>query len=314
MLTKKERVWQYFQKNPREAKATNKEVANALGLSRKTVQRARRGFKDKYIPRILILDIETSPMVTFVWGLYKQRLNPNQIVKDWSIISWSAKWLFEDKVMGEVVTGEEANAREDWRIISEAWHLLDEADILIGQNVQSFDRRKLNARFILAGHPPPSSYQVIDTLKVSQKHFAFASHKLDYLGQLLLNKKKIKTDYDLWKRCVNEEMFTTGEDQEDALQEMLTYNKGDVLLTEEVYLELRPWITSHPNLGLYVSGTGEVCANCGSKVELSDNRKYYTPAGRFKSYRCGDCGAIGRSRYSDLKDDERKALFVGVAR
>ena len=307
-------MWEYFKKHPREAKATNKDVANALGLSRKTVQRARRGFKDKYIPRILILDIETLPMSGLFWQKGKQYVGDDQIVKPWSLASWAAKWLFEDTVMGEAVNGDEASIREDWRIASNVWHLVDEADIIIGHNVDKFDLRKLKWRWLVSGHGPPSSYQTIDTLKVTNKHFYSDSHKLNWFGKHLVNSEKIKTDYDLWKRCVNEEMFTTKEDQEDALQEMLTYNKGDVLLTEEVYLELRPWITSHPNLGLYVSGTGEVCANCGSKVELSDNRKYYTPAGRFKSYRCGDCGAIGRSRYSDLRDDERKALFVGVAR
>ena len=310
MLTKKEQVWGYLKDKPL---ASTKEIAEQLNMSRRHVRATKQGLKGDQLPRILVLDIETLPMECFVWGLFKQRLSPDQIIEDWSIVSWSAKWLFEDEVMGEVVDCVEANEKEDWRIVSEAWHLLDEADILIGQNIQSFDRRKLNARFILNGHKPPSSYQVIDTLKVSQKHFAFASHKLDYLGQLLLNKEKIKTDYDLWKRCVNRRRYTTKKDQEAALQEMLMYNKGDVLLTEEVYLELRPWITSHPNLGLYVSGEGEKCANCGSD-KLKWSGKYFTPAGRFKSYRCGSCGAVGRSRYSDLTSDEKKQLVVGVAR
>lgn len=32
--------------------------------------------------KILIFDIETAPMKTFAWGLYKQDLNPEQIIDD----------------------------------------------------------------------------------------------------------------------------------------------------------------------------------------------------------------------------------------
>jgi len=41
---------------------------------------------------------------------------------------------------------------------------------------------------------------------------------------------------------------------------------------------------------------------------------YYTPAGRFETFRCEACGAIGRSRYSELGKEQKRNLTVPVAR
>ena len=42
-------------------------------------------------PKILLLDIETSPNVAYVWGKWEQ--NVIDYVKEWNIICFSAKWL-----------------------------------------------------------------------------------------------------------------------------------------------------------------------------------------------------------------------------
>ena len=36
---------------------------------------------------------------------------------------------------------------------------------------------------------------------------------------------------------------------EAYLQKMLNYHKNDVVIMEELYLKLRPWIPGHANLG-----------------------------------------------------------------
>ena len=50
------------------------------------------------LPKILLFDIETSLMEVYVWGLYKQFISHNNIIKDkdgnektWFVISWAAK-------------------------------------------------------------------------------------------------------------------------------------------------------------------------------------------------------------------------------
>ena len=140
------------------------------------------------LPKILLFDIETALMEVYVWGLYKQRIPHTNIIKDkdgneksWFVLSWAAKWLFDDNVQSDIVTPSESKSRNDKRILKSIWKLLDEAEIVIGHNLDRFDIRKLNARFIDHDNNPPSPFRSIDTLKVARKEFAFVSYKQDFL-------------------------------------------------------------------------------------------------------------------------------------
>ena len=66
---------------------------------------------------------------------------------------------------------------------------------------------------------------------------------------------KMDTDFELWAQCM--------QGNDSSLEYMEKYNRYDVELLEEVYLKLRPWIKSHPNVGLYMETEESVCANCG---------------------------------------------------
>ena len=257
------------------------------------------------LPKILLLDIETAPMQVFSWTLFKPRLSHVNIIQDWFVISWSAKWLFEAEIMGDVLTKEEALASDDCRVIKSIWKLMDEADIIIGHNGDRFDIRKLNTRYILHKLAPPRPYQTIDTLTISRKYFLFSSNRLDYLGELIRNKGKIETNFGLWKNCIN--------GIESSLIEMLTYNREDVNLLEEVYIMLRPWIKSHPNMAIYSEATDYCCPNCGS-FDLTMNGHYTTMAGQFNSFRCNNCGAPSRMGSNLLSHNDRKKLLRSNAR
>ena len=80
-----------------------------------------------------------------------------------------------------------------------------------------------------------------------------------------------------------------------------------VRLLEEVYLEIRPWVKPHPNIGVHCDGS--VCPTCGSD-DIEDNGKYYTTnTNKYQSFRCNGCGALSRSIDSQLSLDERKDLM-----
>lgn len=238
------------------------------------------------LPRILLFDIETAPMEVFVWGLYKQFIPHTNVIKDWFVLSWSAKWLYEDKILSAVVTSEEAKNRDDGRILGEIWKLLDEADVIIGHNVDRFDDRKLKARFIVNEMMPPSPYKSVDTLKVARKEFAFVSYKQDFLTKYFDLQNKLSTDFQLWRDCVA--------GKEKALARMLDYNEHDVIGLEQVYLKLMPYIKNHPNLGVMMNET--VCPNCGSDHLEETKYYYYTAANKFRVHRCMNCKAVMRSK------------------
>ena len=285
----------------------SKLVANVVGCTRRLVRSVRQemGTVVKSMPKILIFDIETTPMEVYVWKLWKNVISPDMVIKDRSMLSWSAKWLFDDHIMGQRVAAQEARDRTDLSILSDLWHLLNDADIVVAHNGNSFDVKISNARFAVAGLFPPMPYKVIDTLTHSKRVFGFPSYKLDCLNSYFnLDLKMDHEGMDLWKACVN--------GSEKALDTMLKYNKRDVTILEELYLKIRPWMKGHVNVGLYIDTDETLCTNCGND-DLTWGGYYFTPAGKYKAFRCDKCGAIGRSRISDLDKETRARLLLSVA-
>jgi hypothetical protein len=244
-------------------------------------------------------------MEVYVWQLKTYGwINPEMIIKDWSILTWSAKWLFDSHMHHAVVQGQEAIDRKDGSLLQPLWDLLNEANIVIAHNGAQFDVKKMNARFALNGYSPPMPYRVIDTLRVTKRTFNFSAYKLDYINKLFGLEQKGHPGMQCWKDCVA--------GSESALEKMSKYCDNDVRILEDLYLQIRPWIKSHPNVALFIDTDKTICTNCGSS-ELEWKGKYYTPAGRYKAFRCRACGAIGRSRFSDLTPEQRELLNISVA-
>lgn len=278
-----------------------------FGLKTETLYRYIRASKQdtRMRAKILILDIETAPMKAYIWRRWKENIGDSQVISRWFFLTWSAKWLFDDKVISSRLTKKEARAQDDKRIVTELWSLLDDADIVIAHNGDRYDIPQINARFIVHGLKPTRPYQQIDTLRIARKQFDFDGNGLDNLANIFGITGKIQTSFELWERCVNGET--------KALKEMETYNRQDVLLLEEMYLKMRPWIKSHPNLGLFVDAERPVCSSCGS-TNVTPKGNYVTMVGQYQTYVCGDCGAYSRERTSHTSKDKRKSLLVSTAR
>jgi len=119
--------------------------------------------KKKPGPKVLLLDIETAPILGYVWGLFDNNLGLNQVHTDWHVLSWSAKWLDQKTIMYQDQR-KAKNIEDDKKLLQGIWELLNEADVIITQNGKSFDIKKLNARFILNEMQQTSSYKHIITL------------------------------------------------------------------------------------------------------------------------------------------------------
>jgi hypothetical protein len=261
----------------------------------------------KKLPRVLVFDIETSPLKAYIFAtrLWNTNVNEEQVLSEWFALCWSAKWLFSDEIMSDRLTGKEAKREDDSRIVKSLWSLLNEADIVIAHNGDKFDVPNMNTRFIVNGLPPTAPYQTIDTCTVAKRQFGFSHNNLNALARVFGFKSKEDTNFELWKRCVDGD--------EEALQRMQKYNKRDVELLEEVYMKIRPWIHNHPNMALYSESTEPICSNCGSEdIELTD-KFYYTFTGKYALYRCS-CGAYIRVRTSSVPKEKRTNLLVSVAK
>lgn len=303
-----EEIVQFLNDKPYAREMGAGKLSKWFNCSREDIYNAKQIYKKSKIklPRVLLLDIETTPLEAFVWQMqvWKARVNDEAVISRWFMLTWSAKWLFSNEIMSMRLSGEEVKNEDDNRIVAGIWKILNEADIVIAHNGDNFDIPNINTRFIVNGLSPTKPYSTIDTLRIAQKQFGFSHNSLNALARVFGLPEKIDTDFDLWKRCKN------GSD--DALAEMELYNRHDVEVLEEVYLKIRPWIKSHPNLALYTEFEGEMCSNCGS-TKLIPHGHYYTQTGKYQTLRC-ECGAYGRRRTSVLTKEKRKNLLIGVAK
>jgi len=258
-------------------------------------------------PRILTIDIETSPIEAYVWALFDQNVGLNQIKTEWSILSYAAKWLDEKKIHYDDTSGRGAKkVRDDRKLMQGLWDLLDEADIVVGQNHKKFDLRKINARFIEHGLSPPSPYRTIDTTVEARRYFGFTSKKLEWMSKHLTDTPKDAhkefPGFELWTECLA--------DNPRAWKQMRLYNIRDVEATEKVYLKMRGWI-HHPSVATYIEDKDPRCLTCGSK-SLKCEGYSRTQQGKFRQYSCKDCGKWGRGRENQLAHDVRKNLLVNA--
>ena len=226
--------------------------------------------------KILFLDIETSPLLGYAWGLYEQNLL--SVVEDWKILSVAWKWADEKRI--KVVALNDTPEKE---LLGVLWAILDEADIVVAHNGDRFDIRKTNAKLLEHGFAPPSTYKTIDTLKVARKHFKFDSNRLTDLAEALgLGSKLPNPGFAMWLGCMRGDAA--------SWKKMKEYNVHDVVLLEGVYLKLRPWHTSHPNLALYSEHPHESCPRCSSDHVQRRGMTYARTQVR-QRWHCTDCGS-----------------------
>lgn len=252
-------------------------------------------------PRILLVDIETAPVLAHVWKIWDENIGLDQIQSDMHILSFAAKWLGENKIFYEDQS-KKRNIEDDKHLLASLWKLMDEADILVVQNGVAFDIPTIKARMIANGMPPPSPFRTVDTLTQAKKNFRFTSNKLEHLANTIgckIRKDKHKRfpGFELWKECLN--------GNPKAWQDMKKYNIDDVLTLEEVYLKMRPWIAQHPNIGVYFDSDRPLCPKCGSS-HMNVSKHRFTRAGKYIQYVCADCGGYARGATQLLSKAKQK--------
>lgn len=244
--------------------------------------------------RLLTLDIETSPNLAHVWGLWQQNVGLSQLLESTQMISFAAKWYDSKTVQ---FYSDYHHGHDE--MVAAAWKLLDEADVIVHFNGRRFDERHLNREFFEAGLTPPSPYDRIDLLNVVKKRFLFPSNKLAYVTKVAGQEGKVQHEgHTLWIRCM------AGDPKAWAM--MKKYNKQDVTETEDLYVKLLPWIPSHPHRGLYGPLSDAQCPSCAG-TSLVKEGLARTKLASFQRYHCADCGTWFRGGKAVERVDVRSA-------
>jgi len=255
------------------------------------------------MPRILIFDIETSPILAYTWGLWNQNICLDAIVDDWKLLCWSAKWLDDSQVMYDnlmIFGGFNDKTAEEYVVMS-LWELLDKADIVVAHNAKRFDVKKMNAKFLQYDLGQPNYYKVVDTLQIAKGNFALTSNKLDFLARIRGFEGKHKTEFSLWTGCMN--------DNAESWDKMQKYCNQDVTELEKVYKDIRAWDSSHPSVGMYSDADNVVCNVCGHSG-LCEGGFYYTGLSKFQVFQCDKCGHQQRDRENLVSKSKERMVNV----
>lgn len=230
-----------------------------------------------HMPKIACFDIELSPNLAWVWGAYEQNAI-GDFEKEFELLSFAYQWLGQKKI--HVKARCDYKDDSDKALTEDLWALFHEADILIGHNVDRFDVRKANQRFLFHQLTPPSHFRTVDTLKIYKKHFADNKNGLDYICRKHGLGKKTDQKYgDLWLRCIRGD--------KRAWRLLKKYNQEDVRINMKLYKFLLPWIDNHPNLATMLEQPG--CPNCGSTDYSSDGYRFAQQV-KYQRRICRSCG------------------------
>jgi len=229
-------------------------------------------------PRICFFDVETSKMLARIFSLRADYVHHSNIVKDWYIIC--AAWKIGNKVDAVAMN----KVGDDKNVCKTLRNVLAGVDVIIGHNSDRFDIKKLNTRLIYHGIDPLPKIPTVDTLKEVRKIAAFTSNRLDYLHKFLGGKGKMSTPSGLWDQVMD------GDKQ--ALKDMVAYNKNDVVILEDVYKRLLPYMKSHPNIAM---PNTENCPKCGSDHTVKAKPRITASGIRYQQHQCKNCGGYFQS-------------------
>lgn len=250
----------------------------------------------------LFFDIETSPNIMFSWTAgYKLNLPPENILTERAIICICYKWEHSSKVYSL-----EWKKGDDKQLLLDFMKIMNEADEIVGHNSDNFDIKWIRTRCLNHRIPAIPEYISLDTYKFAKKYFRFNSNKLNYISQFLGFGNKIKTEFSLWKKIVLENDLL-------AMTKMIKYCKKDVVLLEQVYKTLQPYVKHKTHIGVLKGGLKIDCPECASSHTQSRGTTVSAVGVIKRRCQCMDCKkwfAVANNTFNkELSKRTRKDLI-----
>lgn len=234
-------------------------------------------------PKVLFFDIETKPVKAWVWRTGEQRIRHDQIVakERFDIICICYKWANSSQIYS-LDWG--IKAQNSAQMINKFVSVLESADVVVGQNSDSFDIKQVNTQRMLHKQPPISWPVAEDTRKQIKKHFYVTSSSLDYMSKLLLETGKDPMNFQDWIEIVDNK-------NSKALRKMIAYCKKDVKNLYDVWKRIAPYVQPKAHKGIICHDDKLACPSCASK-ETRKSSIYYGATGKRQKYHCRACGHI----------------------
>lgn len=170
-------------------KQSKRFYANRLGITEDKIDELLRELRNqrtnnvlshkvKINAKILLLDIETSPLMAYVYQkqVWKARIGHDKILSNWFMLTWAAKWLDDEEMFSDGLTPIEALNEDDSRISTSLWLLLDEADVIVAHNgCVAPGNKVLKSDF---------TWELVENLKVGDQLIGFQEDKNTNKGKI----------------------------------------------------------------------------------------------------------------------------------
>lgn len=240
--------------------------------------------------KVLHLDCETSPAVVYTHYIgSKTSISHSQVKIDSKVMCIQFMWEGDKRAV--YTTWEKVNGEwDDSAQLDHVSQLINEADIIVGQNINEFDLKVLNNRLMLQGLTPIDNDVTIDVLKLSYKSFRKLSHKLDYRAKVLGMDGKHKMEFSDWINVL--------EGKVPVDKKMAPYGCKDVEETRAVMMKEFKYYKELPSkvkkviksfLGTEDKHQMTSCLRCGGRLIKRGVRK--RADGKVKvEKQCNSCG------------------------
>lgn len=226
-------------------------------------------------PKILYFDIETTPLLSWVWSTGNQYVTAEQILEESKITSIS--WVWDDKVKAQHLTW--SREQDDLLMLKRFVEIANTADLIIGHNGENFDVRHINARLSYHNLPQINIACIEDTLKQTRKAFRLPSYKLAYLVKYFKVGKKMDVPMQVW-------LDVWLKNDRKQLELMAKRSDSDCLILKKLYNRIKPYVKTKFNHAVY---EGRICCpSCGGN--LKKNGLKVTISGKKQQYQCTQCG------------------------
>ena len=256
-------------------------------------------------PKILVFDTETSCPLVFAFGRRKQFINDQAIYKEGGrILCFSYKWLGSDKVFSHWMSPQEIEDNDDSRLACILFGLYEEADAVVGYNLQGFDDKVVQTRAIACGLGKLPTVKKIDPYLQAKKKLKLPSNSLDNVCAYFGLPRKTPTGMKLWVDVQSGDV--------KAMQDMVQYCENDVNVLINVYELLQGLgnVNTDFNAALYYDDSIVRCRTCGSTDVEFTGRSVKTAVSTFEEVRCNACGSVHRTRSSSTTKEKRKSLIA----
>lgn len=236
--------------------------------------------------RILTIDIERLPGLARAWHPKTRYIHPRDF-KEWPrMVCFAARWYGRKQPI----------FKAEWidrpAMLTAAWELYDQAEIVVTFNGQSFDNRHLKDEWLMGGFDPPRPWKDVDLYRMIRREFGFESKSLDTVTRRLGRPgKESHYSADVAEAAV------AGD--KGAQRQLRRYNIGDVELTEWLYDRLRGWNATHPHVGQ--GGGAQRCNQCGSDDLVEQRTKYRAVVLDYRLFRCANCGGLVRAGWHSTR-------------